>query len=246
MLLKSCTQYVRKFEKLSSGHRIGTGQCSFQSQRRAMPNSVQTTIQLHSFHMLGRLCSKSFKLLFNRIWTKNFQTYKLGLEKEEQLEIKLPTFVGSWKNQGSSRKTSTSAFLTMLKPLCGSQQAVENSWRNGNTRPPYLPPEKPVCKLRSNNLNQTWNNGLVQNCKRIMIRLYTVSLLIKLICKVHLAKCWTGWVTSWTQECREKYQQPQICRWYHCNGRKQRGTKGLLEGERGEWKCWLETQHSKN
>ena len=37
------------------------------------------------------------------------------------------------------------------------------------------------------------------------------------------------------------------CRWYHCNGRKWRGTKELLdEGERGEWKSWLKTQHSKN
>ena len=34
--------------------------------------------------------------------------------------------------------------------LCGSQQTVENSERNGNTRPPDLPPEKPVCKSRSN------------------------------------------------------------------------------------------------
>ena len=34
--------------------------------------------------------------------------------------------------------------------LCGSQQTVENSSRDGNTRPPDLPPEKSVCKLRSN------------------------------------------------------------------------------------------------
>ena len=41
----------------------------------------------------------------------------LGLEKEEELEIKLPTSVGSLKKQESSRKTSTSALLTMPKPL---------------------------------------------------------------------------------------------------------------------------------
>ena len=41
--------------------------------------------------------------------------YKLGLEKAEKLEIKLPTFVGSWKKQWSSRKTSAS--LTTQKPL---------------------------------------------------------------------------------------------------------------------------------
>ena len=51
---KVLPQYVRKFGNLSSGHRTGKGQLSFQSQRRAMPNSVQTTAQLHSFHMLAR------------------------------------------------------------------------------------------------------------------------------------------------------------------------------------------------
>ena len=30
---------------------------------------------------------------------------------------------------------------------CGSQEAVENSSRDGNARPPYLPSEKPVCRL---------------------------------------------------------------------------------------------------
>ena len=47
--------------KLLSGHRTGKGQFSFQSQRRAMPKNVQTIIQLCSFQMLGRLCSKYFK-----------------------------------------------------------------------------------------------------------------------------------------------------------------------------------------
>ena len=41
----------------------------------------------------------------------------LDLEKAEEPEIKLPTSAGSWKKQESSRKTSTSALLTMPKPL---------------------------------------------------------------------------------------------------------------------------------
>ena len=49
--------------------------------------------------------------------TENFQVYKLDLEKAEEAEIKLPTLVGSQKKQRNSRKTSTSASLTMLKPL---------------------------------------------------------------------------------------------------------------------------------
>ena len=47
----------------------------------------------------------------------NFQMFKLDLEKAEESEFKLPTFTGSLKKQESSRKTSTSALLTMPKPL---------------------------------------------------------------------------------------------------------------------------------
>ena len=43
-----------KFGKLSSGHRTGKGQFSFQSQRRTMPKNVQTTVQLPLLHMLAR------------------------------------------------------------------------------------------------------------------------------------------------------------------------------------------------
>ena len=43
--------------------------------------------------------------------------FKLVLEKAEEPEIKLPTSVGSSKKQGSSRKTSTSALVTMPKSL---------------------------------------------------------------------------------------------------------------------------------
>ena len=66
-------------------------------------------------------------------------------------EIKLPTSVGSLKKQEISRKTSTSALLTMPKPLIGwITETVENSSRDGNTRPPDLPPEKSVFRSRSN------------------------------------------------------------------------------------------------
>ena len=51
------------------------------------------------------------------MWALNFQLFKLVLEKAEEPEIKLPTSAGSSKKQESSRKTSTSALLTIPKPL---------------------------------------------------------------------------------------------------------------------------------
>ena len=117
MLWKCCTPYASKFGKLSSGHRTGKGQFSFQSQRKAMPKNVQTTAQLHSSHTLVKWCFKFSKPGFNSTWTEKFQMFKLDLEKAEELEIKLPTSVGLSKRQESSRKTSTSALLTTSKPL---------------------------------------------------------------------------------------------------------------------------------
>ena len=54
------------------------------------------------------------------------------------------------EKEENSRKTSTPASLKMLKPLCGSQQTVGNSERDGNTRPPDLPLEKSVYRSESN------------------------------------------------------------------------------------------------
>ena len=149
MLWKCCTQYVSKLGKVSRGHRAEKGQLSFQSQRKAMPKNVQTTIQLHSFHMLARSCSKSFKLGFSSMWTKNFQLYKLDLEKGEESETKLRTSAGSSKKQGHFTKTSAS--LIILKPLtvwitanCGK---FLKRWKYQTT---LLPPEKSVCSSRSN------------------------------------------------------------------------------------------------
>ena len=53
--------------------------------------------------------------------------YKLGIEKAEESEIKLPTFIGSQIKQGNSKKTSTSVSLITLKPLTVDHNKLEKS-----------------------------------------------------------------------------------------------------------------------
>ena len=67
----------------------------------------------------------------NSMWTVNFQMLKLVLEKAEGPEFGLPTSAGSSKKQESFRKTSTFALLITPKTLCGTQQTVEYSERDG-------------------------------------------------------------------------------------------------------------------
>ena len=80
----------------------------------------------------------------------NFQMFKLDLEKVEEPDIKLPTSIGSSKKRVPEKHLFLLYWLSQSLGLCGSQQTVENSSRDGNTRLLYLPPEKSVCRSRSN------------------------------------------------------------------------------------------------
>ena len=114
-VLHSICQHIWKTQQGSQDWK--RCQFSFQSQRKAMPKNAQTTTQLHSSHTLAKQCSKLYKPGFNSTWTENFQIFKLDLAKAEEPEINFLTPAGSSKKQASSKKTSTSALLTMPKPL---------------------------------------------------------------------------------------------------------------------------------
>ena len=85
------------------------------------------------------------------MWTVNFLMFKLVLEKGEELEIKLPTPIGSSKKTREFQKNSYFCFIEYAKAfwLCGSHQTVENSPRDGNTRQLDLPLKKSVCRSRT-------------------------------------------------------------------------------------------------
>ena len=148
MLWKCSTWYASNFGKLSSGHRTGKGQFSFQSQRNAMPKNAQTIAQLRISHA-SKAMLNILQARLQQYMNCELPDVQAGFGKSKELEIKLPTSTGSSKKQESSRKTSTSILLTTPNPLCRSQQTMENSERDGNTRQLHLSPEKPVCGSRS-------------------------------------------------------------------------------------------------
>ena len=57
---------------------------------------------------------------------------------------------------------------TKVKFDCVDHNKLWKILRDGNTRPPYLPPEESVCRSESNSQNWTWNNRLVPNWERNM------------------------------------------------------------------------------
>ena len=144
-----CTQYASKFGKLNSGHRTGKGQFSFQSQGNAKDCSNYHTIALisHASKVMFKIPQARLQQYINR----ELPDVQAGFRKGRGIEIKLPISVESYRKQDISSKTSTSASLAMPNPLtvwitpnCGK------FLKDGTIRTPYLPPEKAVCRLRSN------------------------------------------------------------------------------------------------
>ena len=148
MLLQCCTQHASKFEKLSSSHRTGKGQFSFQSQNRQ--------------------CQRMFKLPHSCtiLHTSKVMLKILQARLQQYLKQDLPN-VQAGKGRGTREKIAKIRWITekareFQKNLyfcftdyaksfdCVDHSKLENSERDGNTRPPDLPPEKPVYRSRSN------------------------------------------------------------------------------------------------
>ena len=164
-------------------------------------SAVATGLVKVSFHSnpKERQCQRMLKLLHNythlTCWQSNAQN---SPSQASAICEPWTSRCSGWiqKNQGNQRSNCQHPsdhwkskrvpekhlfllyWLCLSLWLCGSQQTVENSSREGNTRPPYLPPEKSVCRSRSNSYNQTWNNRLVPNRERSTSRLYIATLLI--------------------------------------------------------------------
>ena len=74
--------------------------------------------------------------------------FKLDLEKAEEPEIKLPRIIEKVREL---QKNIYFCFINYTKAFdCVGHNKLEKSSRDGNTRPPHLPPEKPACRSSSN------------------------------------------------------------------------------------------------
>ena len=168
---------------------------------------------------------------------------KLGLEKAEEPEIKLPAFVGSQRKQGNSRKTPTSASLTMLKPLtvCITTNYGKflKRWKYQTTWPVFW---ENCMWLKKQQLELSMEQPTGSKLEKEYIKAIHYHPAYLTSVQSTSFECHAGWITSWNQDCWEKYQQPQIRRWYDADGRKWRETKEPLgEGEIRHWKSWFES-----
>ena len=172
--------------------------------------------------------------------------FKLDLEKAEEPEIKLPTSAGSLKKQESFRKTSTSALLTMPKPLI----QITTNWK--------IPkemgiPDHLTCLLWNLHAGQEaavrigheqWTSSTLgkEHIKAVYCHSAYLTYMQSTSCKM------AGWMKH---KLKSRLQgEISITSDMHMtppSWQKERRTKEPLdESERGEWKSWLKVQHSEN
>ena len=121
---------------------------------------------------------------------------KLDLEKEEGSEIKLPTFVASQKKQKNSRKKKKVyfCFIDDTKALvCLDHNKL---WKNlkemGITEQLTCLPRSLYAGQKATFRTEHGKIDWFKIVKRVCQGLYIVTLLIQILCRVCLVKCWAG------------------------------------------------------
>ena len=242
MLLKCCTQYARKFGKLSSSHRTGKSQFSFPKKLELLHNCTPLTHQQSDAQNAPSQASTACEL-----WTS--RCFKPDLEKAEEPEIKLATSVGWLKKQDwvPEKHLLLLYWLGQSLWLCGSQQTLENSsrWEYQTTWPASweicMQFKKQQLELDMEQLTVFQiGKGVRQGCilSTCLFNLYAEYI----IQNPRLHEAQAGIKTAGRNINNLRYADDTTLiavKWIR--------TKELLdESERGEWKSWLKTQYSEN
>ena len=149
MLLKCCTQYASKFGELSSGHRTGKGQFSFQFPKESNVKECSNYWIIALISHASKIMLKILQARLQQYVNQEIPDVQAGFRKGRGTRDQIAYIHWIIEKARNSRKTSAS--LTMLKPLTVDYNRL---WkilkRDGNIQPPFLPPAKPVCRTRSN------------------------------------------------------------------------------------------------
>ena len=150
MLWKCCTQYASKFGKLSSGHR--TGKSVF------IPIPKKDNAKECSNYLTVALISHTKKVMF-KILQDSLQQYvncklsdvQAGFRKGRGTRDQIVNIHWTIKKVREFQKNIYFCFIDYAKAFdCVDHNNLENSERDGNTRPPDMPFEKSVCRSGGN------------------------------------------------------------------------------------------------
>ena len=115
-----------------------------------MPKNAQTTAQLHSSHA-SKVMLKIFQARLEQYVNCELPDVQAGFRKGRGTREQIANIRWIIEKSREFQKNIYFCFTDYAKAFdCVDHNKLENSERDGNTRPPNLPPEKPVCRSGSN------------------------------------------------------------------------------------------------
>ena len=115
-----------------------------------MPKNAQTTAQLHSSHML-KVMLKILQARLQEYVNRKLPDVQADFRKGRGTRDQIANICWIIEKAREFQKNIYFCFIDYAKAFdCVDHNELENSSRDGNTRPPDLPLEKPVCRSGSN------------------------------------------------------------------------------------------------
>ena len=150
MLWKSCTQYASKFGELSSGLRTGKGvfiPIPMKGNDKECLNYCTIALISHT----SKLMLKILQARLQQYMKHELPDVKAGFRKVRRTRDQIANIPWIMEKARELQKNIYFCFIDYAKASdCVDHNKMENSSRDGNTRPPDLPLEKAVCRSRSN------------------------------------------------------------------------------------------------
>ena len=137
--------------KLSSGHRTGKGQFSLPIPKKGKAKECSncSTIALisHASKVMLKIIQARLQQYVNHEHPDVQAGFRIGRGPRDQMA----NICWIIEKAREFQKNIYFCFIDYAKAFdCVDQNKLENSERDGNTRPPDLPVEKSVCRSRSN------------------------------------------------------------------------------------------------
>ena len=151
MLSNCCTQYASKYGKLSSGHRTGKGQFSFQSKKKGNAKECSNCHTIAFILHISKVMLKILQARLQQYVNHELHDVQAGFRKGRGTRDQIANirWIIEKAREFQKKHLLLLHWLRQSLWLCGTQQTLENSLRDGNTSPPDLPLEKPVCRSGS-------------------------------------------------------------------------------------------------
>ena len=144
-------QYDSKFGKLSSGHRTGKGPFFIPIPKKG---NAKECSNYHTIALISHANKVTLKILQARLQQYvncEISDVQVGFRKGRGTRDQIANICWIMEKAREFQKNIYFCFIDYVKAFdCVDHNKLENSERDGNTRPPDLPLEKPICRSGSN------------------------------------------------------------------------------------------------